>query len=196
MRTMGIVKLWTQKSQQHKQVNGKYKVQNSQAWSSWVVCVCVCVYVRVITGVWTQGFVLARQALHCLSHSPSPFCIGYFQHRSLELQVVILLISASWVAGIISSEPLAPSGHKVFKSSTPKHCASYLGDVRREWKEIIDFQTYLSILGLLSDDVIALWLIIAFVLFWFLILRTESRALHILGIHSLCHWATSTDQWY
>jgi hypothetical protein len=34
-------------------------------------------------GFETQGFVIARQALYCLTHSPSPFCSGYFAIRSL-----------------------------------------------------------------------------------------------------------------
>jgi hypothetical protein len=30
------------------------------------------------SGVWTQGFTLAKQVLYCLSHTSSPFCFGYF----------------------------------------------------------------------------------------------------------------------
>jgi hypothetical protein len=30
------------------------------------------------TGVYTQGFALAKQVLYCLSHTFSPFCSGYF----------------------------------------------------------------------------------------------------------------------
>jgi hypothetical protein len=30
------------------------------------------------TGGWTQDFALAKQVLHCLSHTSSPFCSGYF----------------------------------------------------------------------------------------------------------------------
>jgi hypothetical protein len=33
------------------------------------------------TGVWTQGFVLARWSLYYLSHTPSPFCFIYFSGR-------------------------------------------------------------------------------------------------------------------
>jgi hypothetical protein len=29
-------------------------------------------------GVWTQGFVFAKQELYPLSHTSSPFCFGYF----------------------------------------------------------------------------------------------------------------------
>jgi hypothetical protein len=31
------------------------------------------------TGVWTQGFTLAKQAFYDLSHTSSPFCSGYFR---------------------------------------------------------------------------------------------------------------------
>jgi hypothetical protein len=30
------------------------------------------------TAVWTQGFVFAKQAFYCLSHTSSPFYSGYF----------------------------------------------------------------------------------------------------------------------
>jgi hypothetical protein len=30
------------------------------------------------TGVLTKGFVFAKQALYCFSHTSSPFCSGYF----------------------------------------------------------------------------------------------------------------------
>jgi hypothetical protein len=36
------------------------------------------------TEVWIQGFVLAKQALNCLSHSSSPFCSGYFGNGVLQ----------------------------------------------------------------------------------------------------------------
>jgi hypothetical protein len=36
------------------------------------------------TRVWTQGFVLAKQMLYCLSHSSSPFFSGYFGDKGLE----------------------------------------------------------------------------------------------------------------
>jgi hypothetical protein len=36
------------------------------------------VFVFDKTGVWTQDFALANQALYCLSHTSSPFCSGYF----------------------------------------------------------------------------------------------------------------------
>jgi hypothetical protein len=35
----------------------------------------VCMYG---TGVWTQDFMLATQAVYHLSHTSSPFCSGYF----------------------------------------------------------------------------------------------------------------------
>jgi hypothetical protein len=31
-----------------------------------------------VTGVLTQGFTPAKQALYCLSHISNPFCSGYF----------------------------------------------------------------------------------------------------------------------
>jgi hypothetical protein len=56
------------------------------------------------TGVWSQGLILARQALYHLIHSSSSFfCVGYFQDRVSRntcpgWQTLILLISASRVA--------------------------------------------------------------------------------------------------
>jgi hypothetical protein len=35
------------------------------------------------TGVWTQGFILARQALYHLSHVPSPFGFDCFRNKVL-----------------------------------------------------------------------------------------------------------------
>jgi hypothetical protein len=58
------------------------------------------------TGVWTQGFALAKQALYCWSHTPSPFCSGYFgDGASWALcpgwtGTLIFLISASHIARI------------------------------------------------------------------------------------------------
>jgi hypothetical protein len=60
-------------------------------------------------GIWTQDLTLARQALYYLSHSVSPvFVLGIFGIGFLQLfvwgwpQILILLISASWVARITS----------------------------------------------------------------------------------------------
>jgi hypothetical protein len=57
------------------------------------------------TGVWTQGFLLVKQALYCLSHTSSPFCSDYFWREGLvncllrlASQTLILLISSSLVA--------------------------------------------------------------------------------------------------
>jgi hypothetical protein len=36
------------------------------------------------TGVWTQGFALAKQVLYLFSHASSPFCAGCFWRRDLE----------------------------------------------------------------------------------------------------------------
>jgi hypothetical protein len=53
--------------------------------------------------VWSQSFMLSRQVLYHLSHSASPFSVGYFQDRISRticpgwLPTTILLISASWV---------------------------------------------------------------------------------------------------
>jgi hypothetical protein len=35
-------------------------------------------YLFIWTGIWTQGFILAKQALYHLSHAASSFCSGYF----------------------------------------------------------------------------------------------------------------------
>jgi hypothetical protein len=45
-----------------------------------VVCVCVCV-----TGVWTQDFVLIKQALVCLNHTSSPFALVVLEMGSGKL---------------------------------------------------------------------------------------------------------------
>jgi hypothetical protein len=56
--------------------------------------------------VWTQGLKLARQVLYNLSHTSSPFCVGYFQDRVSQTIYLgwpgmeILLMSASLVASI------------------------------------------------------------------------------------------------
>jgi hypothetical protein len=36
-----------------------------------------------LSGVWTQGSALAKQALCCLSHISSSFCSGYFEGGGL-----------------------------------------------------------------------------------------------------------------
>jgi hypothetical protein len=51
------------------------------------------------TGVWTQGFALAKQALNSLSQTSSSFYSGYFGDG--VLQTMIFLISASQLARII-----------------------------------------------------------------------------------------------
>jgi hypothetical protein len=38
----------------------------------------LCILFIYGTGVSTQGFTLAKQALYCLSHTSSTFCSGYF----------------------------------------------------------------------------------------------------------------------
>jgi hypothetical protein len=55
--------------------SGDYKCQPPQ-----LVCnVCLGFFLCVCgTGVWIQGFALAKQALYHLSHTSSPFCSGYF----------------------------------------------------------------------------------------------------------------------
>jgi hypothetical protein len=42
------------------------------------------------TGIWTQSFVLAKQALYHLRYNHSPFCSGYFGHRVLLFAQVSL----------------------------------------------------------------------------------------------------------
>jgi hypothetical protein len=36
-------------------------------------------------GIWTQGFMFAKQMWYHLSHISSPFCSGYFADQSQEL---------------------------------------------------------------------------------------------------------------
>jgi hypothetical protein len=58
----------------------------------------------ILNGVWTQGFMPAKQVLLHLSHILSPFCSGYFRAGvwwTICLgwpQIILLLISASQVA--------------------------------------------------------------------------------------------------
>jgi hypothetical protein len=76
---------------------------------SWMVMATkpwTCTHFFVVwgTGVYTQGFALAKQALYFLSHTSSPFCYGYFGDMVLRTiylgwpQTWITLISASQVA--------------------------------------------------------------------------------------------------
>jgi hypothetical protein len=58
------------------------------------------------TGIWTWGFMLAKQVFYCLSHRSSPFCSGYFEDGILGTVCLgwprtwTLLISVSQVARI------------------------------------------------------------------------------------------------
>jgi hypothetical protein len=68
----------------------------------------------LLTGVWTQGLMLARQ---CSTTPPALFWLSVFEVGSHELlpwadfRTVILLISASWIARVIgvSHQCLAPN---------------------------------------------------------------------------------------
>jgi hypothetical protein len=66
------------------------------------------------TGVWTQGFSLAKKALYSLSHSSRPFCSGCFKDGVSETicpggpQTEILPISASQVARITGMRHRCP----------------------------------------------------------------------------------------
>jgi hypothetical protein len=58
------------------------------------------------TGDFTQGFMLAKLSLYCVSHTCSPFCSGYFGDEVSRAsflgwpQTTILLILVSQVARI------------------------------------------------------------------------------------------------
>jgi hypothetical protein len=73
-----------------------------------------------IEGFWTQGFVLAKQALCSSSHTSSSFCSGYFGNGmswticSGWPWATILLISASQVARIIGVSHQCPAAAKFF----------------------------------------------------------------------------------
>jgi hypothetical protein len=66
------------------------------------------------TGVWTQVFALAKQALYCLNHTSSLLCCGYFGDKTSLItclswpQTMILLISASLGARIIGVSHQCP----------------------------------------------------------------------------------------
>jgi hypothetical protein len=58
------------------------------------------------TGVWTQGFICARQVLYHFGHASSPFCSGYFGDRvslfaqtNLDLNLPIWHLPHSWMTG-------------------------------------------------------------------------------------------------
>jgi hypothetical protein len=55
----------------------EYFSRNDIVFFHKVSCV-FCLFVFGGTGVSTQSFMLAKQALYCLSHISSPFCSGYF----------------------------------------------------------------------------------------------------------------------
>jgi hypothetical protein len=67
------------------------------------------------TGVWTQDFVPAKQRLHCLNHTSSQFCCGYFGDGVLWTTCLgwsgasILLISDSQVARITGVSHWSPA---------------------------------------------------------------------------------------
>jgi hypothetical protein len=73
------------------------------------------------TEIWTQGFMLAKQALYHLSHTCSPFCCGYFGDRVSQticlgwLPTSVLLISAFQITGITGVELLVPGLPHSFK---------------------------------------------------------------------------------
>jgi hypothetical protein len=54
------------------------------------------------TGIWTQGFTFARQALYHLSHVSSSFCFAYFSSRALGYAcltwttVLLFIVPLSW----------------------------------------------------------------------------------------------------
>jgi hypothetical protein len=61
-------------------------------------------YIFCGTGIWANSFMLARQALYCLSHASSSFCSGYFGDRfslfvltSLDHNSILsFLLSLGW----------------------------------------------------------------------------------------------------
>jgi hypothetical protein len=67
------------------------------------------------TGVWIQGFLLAKLVLYCLSHTSNPFCCGYFWRRGLMNYMPGLALncdpvfSGSQVARIYRCEPPVPN---------------------------------------------------------------------------------------
>jgi hypothetical protein len=70
------------------------------------VYVYVCVWGGAVSGILTQGFMLAKQEIFHLRHTSSPFCSGYFGDGVSQtvcpgwLPTEILLISDSQVAGL------------------------------------------------------------------------------------------------
>jgi hypothetical protein len=75
------------------------------------------------TGVWTQGFVLAKQVLYYLSHASSPFCSGYFEDRIFWTicpgwpWISVLLLSASQIARIIGMSHWHSASYRVLNKS-------------------------------------------------------------------------------
>jgi hypothetical protein len=56
---------------------------------SWALCrLCHVSFLSFFigeSGIWTQGFMVLKQAFYCLSHTSSPFCSGYVGDGSHEL---------------------------------------------------------------------------------------------------------------
>jgi hypothetical protein len=48
------------------------------------------------TRVWTQDLILGRQAVYHLSHSTSPFCVGYFWDRVFQTILFCLFVRLVW----------------------------------------------------------------------------------------------------
>jgi hypothetical protein len=65
------------------------------------------------TGVWTRGFMLARQVLYHLSHTSCPFCSDYFGNR-------ILIYSH---ASLDHNHPIYASHSSLDDRYTPLHLA-------------------------------------------------------------------------
>jgi hypothetical protein len=92
------------------------KTKQSDHAMFWQGCVTNGTLINSCTGVWIQGFTLARQALYHLSPSISHFCDFFFPHigsykpsawAGFELWS-FELISASWVARITGMSHLSP----------------------------------------------------------------------------------------
>jgi hypothetical protein len=86
---------------------------------------CNCSFFKNFLWGWglKSGFPLAKQVLHILSHTSSPFCSGYFRDgvsRTMCLvwpRTAILLISASQRAGITGMSHWQQA-HQLFLTST------------------------------------------------------------------------------
>jgi hypothetical protein len=88
-----------------KHTRGLFNLQNiAQTW----LPIYRSFLIEGVTGIWTQGLALTRQALYYLSHSANWFCNGYFCIKPRPAGPVILRSVLPHVVGLPGLHPFAP----------------------------------------------------------------------------------------